>query len=135
MRLAIATTTTPENITALLENALGRESIDWFDVIGAGDIVPDKKPAPDIYHYVLQHLQLDADECLAFEDSGNGIRASLGAGIKTIITHNGYTEQDDFSGAELVLDHLGDEDHPSRLLRQAYRQDYLTVDLIERILS
>lgn len=133
IRLAIATTTTPENITALLENALGRESIGWFDVIGAGDIVPNKKPAPDIYHYVLQHLEMDAVECLAFEDSINGIRASRGAGLKTIITYNGYTEQDDFSGAALVLDRLGDEDRPSRALQQTYRQDYLSVDLIKQI--
>lgn len=135
IRLAIATTTTPENITALLENALGRESTGWFDVIGAGDIVPNKKPAPDIYHYVLRHLQTDADECLAFEDSINGIRASRGAGLKTIITYNGYTEQDDFTGAELVLDHLGDEDHPSRILQQTHRQDYLSVDLIREIVK
>ncbi len=134
IRLAIATTTTPENITALLESALGRESLDWFDVIGAGDIVPNKKPAPDIYHYVLQHLEMDAGECLAFEDSSNGIRASLDAGLRTIITYNGYTEQDDFTGAELVLDRLGDEDHPSTVLRQTYRQDYLSVDLIRKIL-
>ena len=135
IHLAIATTTTPENITALLENALAPESIGWFDVIGAGDIVPNKKPAPDIYHYVLQHLKTDADECLAFEDSINGIRASRGAGLKTIITYNGYTEQDDFSGAKLVLDQLGDEDSPSRVLQQAHRQDYLTVDLIREIVK
>jgi beta-phosphoglucomutase-like phosphatase (HAD superfamily) len=135
IRLAIATTTTPENITALLENALGPESIAWFDVIGAGDIVPEKKPAADIYHYVLRHMNLNADDCLAFEDSINGLRASLGAGIKTIITHNGYTEQDDFTGAELVLDHFGDEDHPSTVLHQTFRQDYLSVDLIGKILQ
>ena len=135
IRLAIATTTTPENITALLENALGPESIGWFDVIGAGDIVPNKKPAPDIYHYVLRHLGMDAGECLAFEDSIHGIRASLGAGLKTIITYNGYTERDDFTGAELVLDRLGDEDLPSRVLQQAYRQDYLSVDLIRQIVT
>ena len=133
IRLAIATTTTPENITALLENSLGRESLGWFDVIGAGDIVPNKKPAPDIYLYVLQHLQLDPGECLAFEDSFNGIRASRGAGLETIVTYNGYTEQDDFGGAVLVLDQLGDEGHPSRVLQHAYRQDYLTVDLIRQI--
>lgn len=53
LRLAIATTTTPENVTALLTHTLGAESIQWFDVIAAGDIVPAKKPAPDIYHYAL----------------------------------------------------------------------------------
>ncbi len=135
IRLAIATTTTPDNVTALLENALGRESLDWFDEIGAGDIVPNKKPAPDIYHHVLRNLGLNAEECIAFEDSINGIRASKGAGLRTIITYNGYTEHDDFTGAELVLDVIGDEDHPSRVMQQTWRQDYLTVDAIQRILA
>jgi phosphoglycolate phosphatase-like HAD superfamily hydrolase len=53
LRLAIATTTTPANVTALLESVLP-EKLDWFEVIGAGDVVPAKKPTPDICHYVLK---------------------------------------------------------------------------------
>ena len=56
LRLAIATTTTPENVTVLLEHSLGPGTPDWFEVIAAGDIVPAKKPAPDIYHYALVML-------------------------------------------------------------------------------
>ena len=48
-KIAIATTTTAENVTALLKSTLGEDSLGWFDVIGAGDIVSGKKPAPDIY--------------------------------------------------------------------------------------
>ncbi len=107
-RLAIATTTTPANVTALLENTLGKESIGWFEVIAAGDIVPNKKPAADIYDYALEQMNLKAEECIAFEDSSNGIQSSLGANLKTIITQNHYTETHDFSGAVLVLDHLGE---------------------------
>ncbi len=134
IRLAIATTTTPQNVSALLISALGADSIDWFDVIGAGDIVPQKKPAPDIYRLVLRELELGPDECLAFEDSANGLRAARGAGLETVITYNGYTENDDFSGAALVLDRLGDAGSPSRVLQQRQGQDYLTVDTIEGIL-
>jgi beta-phosphoglucomutase-like phosphatase (HAD superfamily) len=130
VRLAIATTTTPQNVTALLENALGKDSPGWFEVIGAGDIVPLKKPAPDIYDYVLEKMKLDANDCLAFEDSFNGIRSSLGAGLDTIITYNGYTEQDDFSGARLVLDCLGDDQQPSKVLQQDDQGDRLTLDML-----
>jgi len=108
LRLAIVTTTTPENVTILLGSTLGVESIDWFDVIAAGDVVPGKKPAPDIYHYALEHLGLPANECLALEDSDNGIISSTGAGITTVVTFNDYTRQQDFSGAALVLDQLGE---------------------------
>jgi HAD superfamily hydrolase (TIGR01509 family) len=115
LRLAIATTTTPANVTALLEaNLPGGAS--WFEVIGAGDIVPAKKPAPDIYHYVLRELGLGADRCLAFEDSAHGLHSALGAGIKTLVTVNDYTAGQDFTGAALVLDQLGEPDAPFRVL-------------------
>ena len=67
--LSIATTTSLPNIEALLEHSLAPGSIDWFDAIGAGDMVAEKKPAPDVYRYVLDKLGLPADTCLAFEDS------------------------------------------------------------------
>ncbi|MFA6314417.1 MAG: HAD family hydrolase, partial [Sterolibacterium sp.] len=54
LRLAIATTTTPENVATLLRVNLGSAAESWFEVIGAGDIVPAKKPAPDIYRWVLR---------------------------------------------------------------------------------
>jgi len=116
LRLAIATTTTPENVTALLEHSLDPDSPDWFEVIAAGDIVPDKKPAPDIYHYALEKMGLDPADCLAFEDSQNGLRASLGADLKTLVTVNDYTLDHDFTGAAVVLSDLGEPDAPNRIV-------------------
>src|SRR4030066_301603 len=80
IRLAIATTTTPENVSVLLEHALAPQAVSWFEVIAAGDVVPAKKPAPDIYQYALDKLGLGPEACLAFEDSENGLRAARGAG-------------------------------------------------------
>ena len=109
--LAIATTTTPENVSALIESTLPRGAIDWFDVIGAGDIVPAKKPAPDIYQWVLRELGLAADRVVAFEDSAHGVTSAHSAGIEHIVvTTNGYTEGQDFSAATAVLDTLGETD-------------------------
>jgi beta-phosphoglucomutase-like phosphatase (HAD superfamily) len=116
LRLAIATTTTPENVTALLVNTLGEESISWFEVIAAGDIVPAKKPAPDIFDYALKAMGLEPQYCIAFEDSANGIKSSLGAGLKTIISVSSYTHDEDFTGATLVLDHWGEPDNPCHVL-------------------
>lgn len=106
LRLAIATTTTPENVAVLLEHSLAPGSSAWFDVIGAGDVVPAKKPAPDIYQWVLERLRLPASACLAFEDSENGLRAARGAELRTIVTVNAYTEDQDFSDAAIVLSDL-----------------------------
>ena len=106
--LAIATTTSPENVSTLLQHGLGTGSESWFAVIGCGDIVPHKKPAPDIYRWVLDKLNLDADDCIALEDSENGLRSSLAAGIKTLVITNHYTRNQDFTGAAAILDDLGD---------------------------
>ena len=104
--LAIATTTTPENVGALLEVGLGKNWADYFSANGCGDIVPHKKPAPDIYNWVLNELKLTPTDCIAMEDSSNGLRSSLAAGIKTYITTNPYTLKHDFTGAAAVYDDL-----------------------------
>ncbi len=130
-RLAIATTTTPENVTALLTHTLGADSIDWFEVIAAGDIVPAKKPAPDIYDYALKEMNLSADECIAFEDSANGIKSSIGANLNTIITINDYTKNHDFSDASIVLDQMGEPEQPfSVITGNANSASYMDCDLV-----
>ncbi len=136
VRLAIATTTTPANVTALLGATLGAQGEDWFDVIGAGDVVPAKKPAPDIYDYVLERLALPSSSCIAFEDSENGIRSSTTAGLPTVVTVNGYTREHDFDGALLVLDHLGEPEQPFSVLAggvSANGSRYVDLDLLRQL--
>lgn len=102
--LAIATTTSRDNIDALLRASLGEDWARTFAAIVAGDEVPRKKPAPDVYLKVLAQLQLPASQCLAIEDSGNGLAAALGAGIPVLISRSTYFRDDDFSGALLSVD-------------------------------
>jgi len=136
IRLAVATTTTPDNVTALLEHSLGKGSTDWFEVIAAGDIVPAKKPAPDIYVWALEQMKLAPEDCLAFEDSENGIRASRGAGLRTLITINDYTRGHDFSGAAVVLSDLGEPDAPATALSGAWQgQGYVTLESLKALSS
>ncbi|MBI5891500.1 MAG: HAD-IA family hydrolase [Nitrosomonadales bacterium] len=108
LKLAIATTTSPENVAALLEVGLGKDWNTYFDALGCGDIVPLKKPAPDIYNWVLNELKLAAQDCIALEDSSNGLRSALDAGIKTYITTNPFTRTQDFTGAAAVFHDLSD---------------------------
>lgn len=102
MTLAIATTTTPDNVAALLTATMGAEVLGWFAAIGAGDIVGAKKPAPDVYTWVLDRLEVPAADCLAVEDSGAGLRAALAAGIPTLVTPSDHARDEDFSGAAAV---------------------------------
>ncbi|MCY4419785.1 MAG: HAD family hydrolase [Gammaproteobacteria bacterium] len=113
VRLGIATTTTHSNVITLLETSMEPDAPGWFDVIAAGDVVPRKKPAPDVYHLALQELGGVPDACLVIEDSQNGLRSALDAGLKTVITVSQYTQTHNFSGASLVVDHLGEPDMPS----------------------
>ena len=129
LRLAIATTTTPENVSTLLRHGLSVDAPGWFDVIAAGDIVPRKKPAPDVYVHALDRLGVAASECVAFEDSENGVRASRGAGIATVVTLNDYTLGQDFGGTVSVLESLGEPGMPARVISGAApRLGYVTVD-------
>lgn len=104
--LAIATTTSPVNIAALLRQALGPDWRRAFAVIEDASTAPRKKPHPQVYRQTLQRLALPAAQCLAFEDSANGLQAATGAGLATIVTPNDFTAHHDFTGALRVLSTL-----------------------------
>lgn len=112
VRLAIASTTSPDNVSALLEGALGEEALEDFSVIAAGDAVPRKKPAPDIYQLALGRLGITAASAIAFEDSAIGVAAAKAAGLFTVATPSDWTRGQDFAAADLVLPSLAEAHAP-----------------------
>ncbi|MEC5404530.1 HAD family hydrolase [Paraburkholderia sp. MPAMCS5] len=110
--LAIATTTTPANLDALLQAPFGRDWRKRFAVICDAGTTAAKKPSPDVYLDVLRQLGLKGTDCIAFEDSANGLRAARGAFVPTVVTPTAYTSHDSFDGALAVLPHLGDPHAP-----------------------
>jgi len=110
--LAIATTTSFDNVAALLTTTLGAAALERFAVIGAGDVVARKKPAPDIYTYVVDKLGVPVADCAALEDSANGLASAKAAGLFTIVTPSYWTRDEDFSAADLVLPGLGSMARP-----------------------
>ncbi len=116
LRLAIATTTSPPNVEALLRATLGEDAPGWFAAIAAGDCVAAKKPAPDVYRVALERLGLPPGACIAFEDTVNGLLAARGAGIPTVVTLSAYGGTAGFDGAAAVVDHLGEPGSPCRAL-------------------
>lgn len=107
LQLAIATTTSPVNISALLRTGIGPDWARFFRIIEDASTAPLKKPHPQVYLQTLSRLKLAPEECVAIEDSSNGLRAALAAGLPTVITKNSFTEHHDFSGALCVLPNLG----------------------------
>jgi HAD superfamily hydrolase (TIGR01509 family) len=104
--LAIATTTTLSNVDELLSVALASDWRSLFAAVVAGDEVACKKPAPDAYLEVLARLERPASDCLAVEDSANGLKAASAAGVPVLITRSEYFRYDDFSSALAVVDEL-----------------------------
>jgi beta-phosphoglucomutase-like phosphatase (HAD superfamily) len=113
LRLAIATTTTEANVRELLTATISPLAPGWFEVMGAGDVVARKKPAPDIYRWVLDRLRLPADECLAIEDSAPGVAAARAAGLATLLTRSVYSSGETITGALADLDGLGTHPDPA----------------------
>ena len=106
LHLAIATTTSPVNIAALLRGAIGSDWRQFFGIVEDASTAAIKKPHPQVYLQTLQRLQLPAAQCLAFEDSANGLRAATGADLATVITPTQFTAGHDFSAALKVLPNL-----------------------------
>ncbi|MGV8970255.1 MAG: HAD-IA family hydrolase [Microbacteriaceae bacterium] len=106
-KLAVASTSAEPSVRAVLRHAVGDALAAEFRVF-AGDVVPRKKPAPDIYTLAASELGLSPDECVVIEDSEIGLRAATSAGLRTVVTVSGFTKEEHFSGASLVVSSLGD---------------------------
>jgi dihydroxyacetone kinase phosphoprotein-dependent L subunit len=106
-RVAVASTSAEPSVLATLNRAVGAGLARQVKVF-AGDIVTEKKPAPDIYLVALDWLGLPAGQVVVIEDSRNGLLAATGAGLATVVTVNDLTKDEDFSEAALVVSALGD---------------------------
>jgi HAD superfamily hydrolase (TIGR01509 family) len=109
-KLAVASTSAEPSLRAILEHAVGTERAARVDALLAGDCVAHKKPAPDIYLLAVERLGVDPARVLVIEDSRIGLESANAAGLRCVITVNGYTEHEDFSEAALVVSSLGDPD-------------------------
>ena len=137
--LGVASTSAEASVRAILEYAVGRERAERFDVLLAGDVVPAKKPDPAIYLLALERLGVPAPDVLVVEDSRNGLLAAVGAGLRCLMTVNGYTEKEDTSEAILVVTSLGDPGgERSRVIANRGRAqpgDFLTLTDLEACLA
>lgn len=104
VQMHVATTGTRAWVEPLLNHAFG----DRFDTVVTGTEVSDLKPSPAVYLEVLNRIGCEPERAVAVEDSANGVRAAVGAGLRCVAAHNPYTREDDLSGATLIADGLND---------------------------
>lgn len=138
-RLVVASTSAEPSVRAILERAVGPERAARFDAVLAGDVVPKKKPAPDIYLLALERLGEPASETLVVEDSRNGLLAAVAAGLRCVMTVNAYTEEEANDEAILVVSSLGDPGgEQTRVIANrsaATPGDFVTLTDLERCLA
>jgi HAD superfamily hydrolase (TIGR01509 family) len=113
--LAVASTSAQASVEAILSHVAGPRNASRFSVF-AGDVVRSKKPAPDIYLLAIEKLHADRADALVIEDSRNGLLAATAAGLRCLVTVSGYTTDENFDEAALVVSDLGDPDHPMTVL-------------------
>jgi HAD superfamily hydrolase (TIGR01509 family) len=114
LKLAIATTTSRPNVEALLTAAFDGQGPGLFAAIVCGEDVAQKKPDPEVFWAALEKLALPPRECIAFEDSRNGLLAARAANLRVVVAPSLYSANEDFEGATLIardLDHAI-EDRP-----------------------
>lgn len=105
--LAIASSSPPVLIDAVLDGAgLSR----YFPVRVSTEDVAHGKPSPDVYLEAAARLRADPADCLAIEDSSNGLRAASAAGMRVVaIPRPEYPpEPDALRSADLLLESLAD---------------------------
>ncbi|WP_025597031.1 HAD-IA family hydrolase [Burkholderia sp. WSM2230] len=130
--VAIATTTTPANLDALLHGPFGPAWRSRFNAICDAGTTQAKKPAPDVHLDVLRQLGLKGPDCIAFEDSANGLSAARAALVPTVVTPTAYTAHHSFEGALAVLPHLGDPDAPIPSPSANKRPTWVDLDTLRR---
>ncbi len=129
---AVATTGTSDWVLPLLDTLFG---LDVFDVVVTGSDVTDLKPNPAVYLEALVRLDLTPAHAVAVEDSANGVQAALSAGLRCVAVVNGYTRDQDMSGAVVVLDDLARPGGVSVLRGDPELRDGLTVAALRRLVT
>ncbi len=82
IRTAIATATDMERTNRYLK-MLGIH--EYFDKLISATMVAEGKPSPDIYLYACEQMERSPEECIAVEDSPNGVMSAYRAGCKVVL--------------------------------------------------
>lgn len=111
--VAVASTSATKSVEAVLTSVVGPATRARMAGVWAGDIVPAKKPAPDIYLRTLHELGLTADNAVVVEDSESGAQAAAAAGLRHVVTVSSFTAQHPFPAAGIVVSDLGEPGAPA----------------------
>jgi HAD superfamily hydrolase (TIGR01509 family) len=109
VKLGFVTTTSPENISALLEALSPDIDAGTFDLIVDRDSVVSPKPDSAAYVFALEKLGVNAASAVAIEDNVGGVAAAVAAGVRCVAFPNENTAEGDFAAAAETVDSLDAE--------------------------
>ncbi|MCD2196911.1 HAD-IA family hydrolase [Actinomycetospora endophytica] len=98
LRVGLVTSTSKENVAALLDAVSGDIDANAWDVVVDSSRVERTKPDPAAYTVALRELGLDASRCLAVEDNPGGAHAAAAAGVPCVAFPNENTADLEFAG-------------------------------------
>lgn len=101
LKLAVASSSPLSRIERTLE---ALKITDYFDVLVSGTDLARPKPAPDTFLAAAKALGLAPEECLAIEDSGNGVRSAVAAGMAVVGFHNPHSGVQDLTPADFIIE-------------------------------
>lgn len=116
--IGFVTTTSRDNVRALLDGLGSTLDVDTFAVVLDRDDVAQPKPDPAVYTAALERLGENAGLCVAVEDNPDGVKAALAAGLTTLAFPNENTAGASFPAEARRVDRL-DPDEVDQLLRGA----------------
>jgi len=103
INVAVCSTSSVDAVTTIVRTLLGKERLAKMQIF-AGDMVKNKKPAPDVYLLAATTLKVDPTRCWVVEDSEIGLRAAKGANMRCVVTKSIYTANENFASAEATAD-------------------------------
>ena len=136
IKVGIATSSSFNNINRLLTICIDKYWQDAFNEIETSDTTPTKKPDPHVYRNIISRLNVDPKYSVAIEDTPNGLQSANCAGLKTIVTVHEMTKSLDFPNAALVIDSIGTNEKPFKLIKgETFGFDYVSIDLLGKLIE
>lgn len=79
---------------------------DYFSAVVSGECTENGKPHPDIYLHTADRLGVEPRECVAIEDSINGVKSAKAAGMLCIAVPDKRLSQEQFRTADLIINSI-----------------------------
>ncbi|MED1105750.1 HAD family hydrolase [Bacillus paramycoides] len=103
LKIALASSSSKEWVVRFLEELQIRE---YFEVIKTREDVEKVKPDPALYRIAIEELGIELSEAVVFEDSLNGLKAAIAAGLKCVIVPNDVTRNLQFENHHLRIESM-----------------------------